>query len=187
MRYILLIYDDEKGWANLSEAERQHSIGEFEELRQEIAGQYVAGSQLHPTSATTSVRTRNGKRMVTDGPFAETREQIGGYWLIDAKDLDAAIDIAARIPSGPTGVLEIRPLVEAPALTPGRAATGECSGRRRSVQKRRNHVNHLETGNEPKDCHDERIGDRRAGYRAVWVVPISSTGPQNPVSEHGPD
>jgi hypothetical protein len=63
MRYILLIYDDEKGWANLSEAERQHSMGEFEKLRQEIAGQYVAGSQLHPTSATTSVRTRNGKRM----------------------------------------------------------------------------------------------------------------------------
>lgn len=115
MRYILLIYDDEKGWANLSEAERQHSMGEFEKLRREIAGQYVAGSQLHPTSATTSVRTRNGKRMVTDGPFAETREQIGGYWLIDVKDLDAAIDIAARIPSGPTGAVEIRPLVEAPA------------------------------------------------------------------------
>ena len=115
MRDILLIYDDEKGWANLSEAEPQQSMGEFEKLRQEIAGQYVAGSQLHPTSATTSVRTRNGKRMVTDGPFAETREQIGGYWLIDVKDLDAAIDIAARIPSGPTGVVEIRPLVEAPA------------------------------------------------------------------------
>jgi hypothetical protein len=99
----LLIYDDEKGWANLSEAEQQHSMGEFEKLRQEIAGQYVAGSQLHPTSATTSVRTRNGKRMVTDGPFAETREQIGGYWLINVKDLDSAIDTAARIPSGPTG------------------------------------------------------------------------------------
>lgn len=88
----MLIHDDEKGRANLSEAERQHSMGEFEKLRQEIAGQYVAGSQLHPTSATTSVRTRNGKRMVTDGPFAETREQIGGSWLIDVKDLDTAID-----------------------------------------------------------------------------------------------
>jgi hypothetical protein len=99
----LLIYDDEKGCANLSEAEQQHSMGEFEKLMQEIAGQYVAGSQLHPTSATTSVRTRNGKRMVTDGPFAETRDQIGGYWLINIKDLDSAIDIAARIPSGPTG------------------------------------------------------------------------------------
>jgi hypothetical protein len=115
MRYLLLIYDDEKGWAKLSEAERQHYLGEFGKLRQEIAGQYVAGSQLHPTSAATTVKTRNGKRLVTDGPFAETREQIGGYWLIDVEDLDAAIAIAARIPSGPTGVVEIRPLVEVPA------------------------------------------------------------------------
>jgi hypothetical protein len=115
MRYVLLIYDDEKGWAKLSEAERQYYLGEFGKLRQEIAGQYVAGSQLHPTSAATSVKTRNGKRLVTDGPFAETREQIGGYWLIDVEDLDAAIAIAERIPSGPTGVVEIRPLVEASA------------------------------------------------------------------------
>jgi hypothetical protein len=115
MRYVLLIYDDEEGWARLSEAEREHYMGEFGKLRQEIAGQYVAGSQLHPTSAATSVRTSNGKRLVTDGPFAETREQIGGFWLIDVKDLDAAIAIAARIPSGPTGAVEIRPVVEAPA------------------------------------------------------------------------
>jgi hypothetical protein len=113
MRYVLLIYDDEEGWAKLSEAERQHYMDEFRKLRQEIAGQYVTGSQLHPTSATTSVRASNGKRLVIDGPFAETREQIGGFWLIDVQDLDAAIAIAARIPSGPTGVVEIRPLVEA--------------------------------------------------------------------------
>jgi hypothetical protein len=113
MKYMLLIYDDEKGWARLTEAERQHYLGEFGKLRQEIAGQYVAGSQLHPTSASTSVRIRNRKRLVTDGPFAETREQIGGFWLIDVKDLDAAIGIAARIPSGPTGIVEIRPLAEA--------------------------------------------------------------------------
>jgi hypothetical protein len=119
MKYLLLIYDDEKGWAKLSEAEREHYLGEFGELRQQMSGQYVAGSQLHPTSAATSVRTRYGKRLVTDGPFVETREQIGGYWLIDVEDLDAAIAIAARIPSGPTGVVEIRPLVEAPAYTPG--------------------------------------------------------------------
>jgi hypothetical protein len=117
MKYMLLIYDDEKGWAGLSEAERQHYMGEFGKLRQEIAGQYVAGSQLHPTSAATSVKTRNGKRLITDGPFAETREQIGGFWLIDVQDLDAAITIAARIPSGPSGVVEIRPLVEAPGQT----------------------------------------------------------------------
>jgi hypothetical protein len=117
MKYMLLIYDDEKGWARLSEAERQHYMGEFGKLRQSIAGQYVGGAQLHPTSATTSVRTRNGKRLVTDGPFAETREQVGGFWLVDARDLDAAITIAARIPSGPTGVVEIRPVVEAPGQT----------------------------------------------------------------------
>jgi hypothetical protein len=115
LKYLLLIYDDEKGWAKLSEAEREHYLGEFGKLKQQMNGQYVAGSQLHPTSAATSVRARNGKRLVTDGPFAETREQIGGYWLIDVEDLDAAIAIAGRIPSGPTGVVEIRPLVEAPA------------------------------------------------------------------------
>ncbi len=119
MRYVLLIYDDEKGWAKLSEAERQHYMGEFGKLRQEIAGQYVTGSQLHPTSATTSVRVSNGKRLVIDGPYAETREQIGGFWLIDVKDLDAAIAIATRIPSGPTGVVEIRPLVEDHAQVTG--------------------------------------------------------------------
>ena len=113
MKYMLLIYDDERGWARLTEAERQRHMGEFGKLRQEIAGQYVAGSQLHPTTITTTVRARNGKRLVTDGPFAETREQIGGFWLIDVKDLDEAIAIAERIPSGPTGVVEIRPLIEA--------------------------------------------------------------------------
>lgn len=117
MRYVLLIYDDEKGWAKLSKTERQQYMGEFGKLRQEIAGQYVAGSQLQPTSATATVRTSSGKRLVIDGPFAETREQIGGFWLIDVKDLDAAIAIAVRIPSGPTGAVEIRPLVEAPAQT----------------------------------------------------------------------
>jgi hypothetical protein len=120
MRYMLLIYDDERGWARLSEAEREHYMGEFGKLRQEITGQYVAGSQLRPTSAATSLRKSNGKRLVIDGPFAETREQIGGYWLIDVEDLDAAIAIAARIPSGPTGAVEIRPLVEDPAQTTGR-------------------------------------------------------------------
>ncbi len=114
MKYVLLIYDDEEGWTNLTEAERRYYMSEFRKLRQEIAGQYVTGAQLQPTSATTSVRTRDAKQLVTDGPFAETREQIGGFWLIDVKDLDAAIAIAARIPSGPTGVVEIRPLVEVP-------------------------------------------------------------------------
>jgi hypothetical protein len=117
MKYMLLIYDDEKGWAKLSETERQQAMGEWMQVTQQIksGGQYVASSQLHPTSAATSVRLRNGKRLATDGPFAETREQLGGYYLIEAKDLDEAIAIAARIPSARSGTIEVRPLVERPA------------------------------------------------------------------------
>ena len=117
MKYMLLIYDDEKAWPKFSDAERQHFMGLYGQLTEHIksSGQYVSSSQLHPTSAATSVRARSGKRVVTDGPFAETREQLLGYYLIEAKDLDAAIDIASRIPGGPTGGVEIRPLVERPA------------------------------------------------------------------------
>jgi hypothetical protein len=117
MKYLLIMYDDEKGWAKLSETERQQAMGEWMQFTQQIksGGQYVASSQLQPTSAATSVRLRNGKRLATDGPFAETREQIGGYYLIEAKDLDEAIDIAARIPSARSGTIEVRPLVERPA------------------------------------------------------------------------
>jgi hypothetical protein len=119
MKYILLIYDDEKAWPKFSETERQQYMGEYMQFTEQIqsGGQYVSSSQLHPTSAATSVRVRNGKRLVTDGPFAETREQLLGYYLIDAKDLDEAIAIAARIPSArsPLGVIEVRPLMEPPA------------------------------------------------------------------------
>ena len=117
MKYMLLIYDDEKGWAKLSETQQQQAMGEYMQFTQQLqsAGQYVTSSQLHPTSAATSVRAHSGKRLVTDGPFAETREQLLGYYIIEAKDLDAAIAIAVRIPGGPTGGVEIRPLVERPA------------------------------------------------------------------------
>ena len=118
MKYMLLIYDDEKAWPKFSDTERQQYMGEYMQFTQQIqsGGQYVASSQLHPTSAATSVRVR-GKRLVTDGPFAETREQLLGYYLIEARDLDEAIAIAARIPSArsPLGVIEVRPLVERPA------------------------------------------------------------------------
>jgi hypothetical protein len=121
MKYMVLIYDDEKGWAKLSETERQQAMGEYMQFTEQLksGGQYVASSQLHPTSAATSVRVRNGKRLVTDGPFAETREQLLGYYIIDVKDLDAAIAIAERIPSArsPLGVIEVRPVVERPAQT----------------------------------------------------------------------
>ena len=111
MKYMLLIYVDEQA---LSETERQACYVESTQLAHEIksSGQYLAANPLHPTSMATSVRVRDGKRFVTDGPFAETREQLGGYFLIDAKDLDAAIGIAARIPMARKGIVEIRPVIE---------------------------------------------------------------------------
>src|SRR3989442_5134563 len=120
MKYMLLICDDEKAWAKLREAERQKIYGEYGQFSEQIkaSGQYGAGSQRHPTSAAMSVRVRDGKRLVTDGPFAETREQIGGYYLIDTRNLDEAIAIAARIPSARMGTIEVRPLVETMAPAP---------------------------------------------------------------------
>jgi hypothetical protein len=111
MKYMLLIYVDEQA---LSETERQACYVESIQLAHEIksSGQYLAANPLRPTSMATSVRVRDGERFVTDGPFAETREQLGGYFLIDAKDLDAAIGIAARIPMARKGTVEIRPVIE---------------------------------------------------------------------------
>ena|SRR5437867_620931 len=115
MRYMLLIYLDEQA---LGETEREHCYVESAQLAQEIhsRGQYLAAAPLHPTSTATSIRVRDGKQLVTDGPFAETREQLGGYFLIDAKDLDEAIGIAARIPGARTGTVEIRPVMEVAGL-----------------------------------------------------------------------
>ena len=115
MRYMLLIYGDEQA---LSEAERNDCYRESAELAHQIyaAGQYRAAAPLHPTSTATSVRVREGKRLVTDGPFAETREQLGGYFLIDAKDLDEAIAVAARIPMARRGTVEVRPVIELAGL-----------------------------------------------------------------------
>lgn len=111
MKYILLIYLDEQ---SLIETERQECYVESTQLAQQLksSGQYLAANPLHPTSMATSVRVRDGKRFVTDGPFAETREQLGGYFLIDAKDLDEAIGIAARIPMARKGTVEVRPVIE---------------------------------------------------------------------------
>lgn len=118
MKYMLLIYLDE---AALSEAEREACYVESTQLAHELRsrGQYLAANPLHPTSAATTVRVRDGKRLVTDGPFAETREQLGGYFLVDAKDLDQAIDISARIPMARRGSVEVRPVVEIPGLPTG--------------------------------------------------------------------
>jgi hypothetical protein len=114
MKYMLLIYDNEQDWSKLSESERQQIYSEYGKLTQEVKanGKYLAGSQLQPTSTATSVRVRDEKQLVTDGPFAETHEQLGGYYLIEAKDLDEATAIAARIPSARLGTVEVRPVVE---------------------------------------------------------------------------
>ena len=111
MRYMLLIYGDEQA---LDETEREQCYRESVQLAHEIdlAGHYLAAAPLHPTSTATSVRVREGRRFVTDGPFAETREQLGGYFLIDAGGLDEAIAIAARIPMARRGTVEIRPVIE---------------------------------------------------------------------------
>ena len=115
MKYMLLIYLDEQA---LSETERQECYAESTQLAHQIhaSGQYLAANPLQPTSMATSVRVRNGKRLVTDGPFAETREQLGGYFLIEANNLDEAIGIAARIPMARKGTVEVRPVIEIPGL-----------------------------------------------------------------------
>lgn len=111
MQYMLLIYLEENA---LSESEREQCYKDCTAFAHQLnkIGKYVSASPLQPTSTATSVRLRDGKRLITDGPFAETREQLGGFFLVKAKDLDDAIDIAARIPAGRWGTVEIRPLVE---------------------------------------------------------------------------
>ncbi len=114
MQYMLLIYDDERRWAEMSDEERGPIFQEYFGLTKELqdAGAYVAGDPLQPTPTATTVRVRDGETLTTDGPFAETKEQLGGYYLIDAKDLDEAIQVAAKIPSARWGSIEIRPVVD---------------------------------------------------------------------------
>ena len=114
MKYMMLICRDEPVWDKLSVAERQKIYADTVELSEELTsrGQYLGGFPLHPSSSATSVRVRDGKRLVTDGPFAETREQLGGYMIVDVKDLDEAIAIAARIPLARTSTIEVRPVRE---------------------------------------------------------------------------
>ena len=115
MKYLLLIYQSENA---LTEKERADCYVESAQLCHDLQakGQYLGANPLHPVTTATSVRVREGKRLVTDGPFAETREHLGGYFLIDAKDLDEAIGIAGRIPGARKGTVEIRPVLEIPGL-----------------------------------------------------------------------
>ena len=115
MKYMLLVYLDEN---SLSEAERAQCYQDSAQLACDLStqGKYLASGRLHPTTTATSVRVREGKRLVTDASFAETREQLGGYYLIDAKDLDEALKIAERIPAAKHGTIEIRPVLEISGL-----------------------------------------------------------------------
>jgi hypothetical protein len=116
MQYLLLIYHEETRWEAVSEAEKQNIYEKFGELRTDLQkdSKYVGGNQLQPIATATTVRIRNGKTAITDGPFAETKEQLGGYLMVNAKNLDEAIAIAARIPLASTGSIEVRPVVVRP-------------------------------------------------------------------------
>ena len=112
MQYLLLIYSQESHWTTLPESEQQKLIQEYGAFTESIAksGHYKAGEALHPTSTATTVRVRDGRLLKTDGPFAETKEQLGGFYWIEAKDVDEAAEIAARIPAAKHGSIEIRPV-----------------------------------------------------------------------------
>ncbi len=116
MQYLLLIYENEKAWLDTSEEEQGKIFQEYVTYTNGIAksGNLVGGEALQPTSMATTVRVRNGKTLTTDGPFAETKEQLGGYYLVEAKDLDQAIALATGIPGARTGAIEVRPIMPTP-------------------------------------------------------------------------
>lgn len=115
MKYMLLIYSNEQDW---QEEEREACFIESTQVAHDLAAkkQFLAASPLQPVATATSVRIREGKRLVTDGPFAETREQLGGYFLIEAKNLDEAIEVASQIPGARKGTVEVRPILDLPNL-----------------------------------------------------------------------
>ena len=113
MQYLLMIYSNEAEYGKIDAATAKNMLGEYEAFTQSIvqSGNFKAGDRLQPPTTATTVRVRDGKTLTTDGPFAETREQLGGYYLVEAKDLDAALAIAARIPGARTGSIEVRPIM----------------------------------------------------------------------------
>jgi hypothetical protein len=114
MKYLCLIYDEEAKMSAMPKPESDAFMGEYMAFTDDVrkSGNYVAGEALHPVHAATTVRLRNGKLSTTDGPFAETKEQLGGFYLVNARDLNEAIQIASRIPSARTGSVEVRPVVD---------------------------------------------------------------------------
>lgn len=114
MKYLCLIYEDEKMWESMPKEESDAILGEYNTFTEDIgkSGHLVGGEALQPTASATTVRVRNGKVSTTDGPFAETKEQLGGYYLVEANDLNDAIQVAARIPAVRTGAVEVRPIMD---------------------------------------------------------------------------
>jgi hypothetical protein len=113
MKYLCLIYDDESKWVKMTKEETGKFMGEYGAFTEDVkkSGHYLGGNPLQPTPTATTVRVRNGKVSTTDGPYAETKEQLGGYYLVEAKDLNDAIQVAARIPSARIGAIEVRPIM----------------------------------------------------------------------------
>jgi hypothetical protein len=121
MQFLLLIYDSEAGWEKMNPSDQAKMYEEYGRFTNEIKanGKHVAGHQLKPVATATTVRVRDGKRVATDGPFAETKEQLGGFYLVNANDLDEAIALAAKIPSAKVGSIEVRPIVVREAAANG--------------------------------------------------------------------
>ncbi len=118
MRYLLLIYENEANWGKMSEEEKGKIFQEYMTFGKDIRakGNYVAGEALQPVATATTVRVKNGKTLTTDGPFAEIKEQLGGFYLVEAKNLDEAIAIGSRIPSARSGSIEVRPIMPTPPV-----------------------------------------------------------------------
>ena len=114
MKYLCLIYESEQAWETIAPSEAEAIMGEYFTFTDDLrsSGRYVAGEALQPTQTATTVRVRGGKISTTDGPFAETKEQLGGFYLVEAKDLNEAIQIASHIPAARTGSIEVRPVVD---------------------------------------------------------------------------
>jgi hypothetical protein len=126
MQYLALIYDNEEARKQMSGAEGESLFEEYRKLIAELGPKFIGGNRLHPASSATTIRVRGGKRLVTDGPFAETKEYLGGYFLLEAADLDEAIAIASRIPAARMACVEVRPVMPreqpAPSQSTGAAA-----------------------------------------------------------------
>jgi hypothetical protein len=123
MRYLLTIYEDESRRATMTPEDGGRIMARYGAFGQEVegAGAFVGGEGLQPTATATTVRVRDGERLVTDGPFAETREQLGGFYLLECKDLDEAIEWASKIPGAETGSVEVRPIMDYEAMQAGQA------------------------------------------------------------------